>query len=117
MTDRFKKHFDPKQLDKLAERAEELGEGRIREVEQVEWPNLIAAVKQAMESGLDPSDPKVQELAQRWSGLLEQFTGGDSGIGKAVGKLWQGEQQVGGLDSDMMRKLMAYIGKALQAGK
>ena len=37
-------------------------------------------VRAEMEAGTDPSDKRVQVLAARWMGLVEEFTGGDPGI-------------------------------------
>ena len=33
-----------------------------------------------MDAGVDPTDPRAQELARRWFALVSGFTGGDPGI-------------------------------------
>jgi hypothetical protein len=44
-----------------------------------------------MESGTDPADPKIQELARRWQELVQEFTGGNPGIAAAVQTVYQEE--------------------------
>lgn len=82
------KHYTPQQLRLLDERAKTLGPERIREVE-AEWPELIAEVRAEMQKGTDPADPRVQELVRRWQALVEEFTGGDPGITRSLGNLYQ----------------------------
>ena len=86
----FEKYYTPEQLEYLRRRADEVGPERIREVE-AEWPKLISEVRAEMERGTDPADPRVQALARRWMTLVAEFTGGDAGIARSVGNLYQGE--------------------------
>ncbi len=67
--------FGAEQTAYLKERAETLGKERLEEVQQA-WPELMSAVLLEMERGTDPSDPKVKALAERWQGLVNEFTGG-----------------------------------------
>jgi DNA-binding transcriptional MerR regulator len=113
MLDRY---YTPEQLKQLEERRAKVGEDRIREVE-AEWPALMEEVKAEMEKGTDPADPRVQALAQRWMGLVGEFTGGDPGIENSVKNLWQQEQHIHGIDTGPVRQMMDYIQKALAAGK
>lgn len=109
------KYYTPEQLASLEKRREEVGEERIREVEQ-EWPRLIAAVRAEMEKGTDPASPEVQELMGRWQGLVSEFTGGDPGIAKAVGNVYRNEPAVrekAGLDGSIFE----YVNRALEAGR
>ena len=39
--------------------------------------------------GTVSSDQAVLELARRWTGLINEFTGGDQGIERSVGRLWK----------------------------
>lgn len=109
----YEKHYTPEQLEQLEERREIVGEERIREVES-EWPRLIADVRDEMEKGTEPGHPRVQELVERWNGLLEEFSGGDAGIERAAGRVLQeGLQQPEmrrrtGLDPDVME----YVARA-----
>jgi hypothetical protein len=59
----------------------------------------------------------VQQLARRWMGLAGEFTGGNPGIEKSVGRMWKEETNIAGFDTANMRKLMEYVGKAMQAAK
>ena len=107
----FDKYYTKEQLDTLAKRAEMFGEEKMRGFQE-EWPRLIASVREEMQRGTDPKDPKVQALAKRWMELIEAFTGGDDGIRESLKNLYRGESQFGaqqGLDG----ALSEYVGKAL----
>jgi hypothetical protein len=107
------KYYSEEQLDWLRKRREEVGEERIREVE-AEWPALMADVRAEMESGTDPADPKLQPLLDRWSGLVSEFTGGNSGVAQSLTNLFENEDSLpDGQQID--RELFAYVGKAMAA--
>lgn len=109
------KYFTPEQLEELRQRGETIGTERIREVE-AEWPQLIAEVRAEMERGTDPADPRVQELARRWMGLVREFSGGNPGIEKGVATMYRqepGAMQRGGLDP----AIFEYVNRAMQAAK
>lgn len=112
----FERHYTPEQLSALEARRQSLGEARIREVE-AEWPRLIAEVQAEMENGTDPADPRVQRLGARWMGLVQEFTGGDPEIGKALDTMYRQEPEVAGMDTGPMREMGAYIARAVAAGK
>ena len=107
----FEKYYTQEQMDYLARRREEVGESRIKEVE-AEWPRLMDEVRAEMERGTDPCDPRVQEMARRWKGLIEEFTGGNEGVRQSLGNLYQNESTVHGMDVAGMRPLMEYVGRA-----
>jgi len=104
----YEKYYTPAQLGELEERKEKLGEKRIEEV-QAEWPRLMAEVKAEMEKGTDPHTERVRDLAARWKGLIDEFTGGNAGITKSLSNVWKQESRVGGYDTGEMRKLMEYL--------
>ncbi len=109
----YDKYFTDEQMQKLERRKEVVGPERIAEVE-AEWPRLIAQVRAELEAGTEPSHPRVVELARRWMGLVEEFTGGDAGLAKSVRNLYQGEPQMRqktGLDAG----LMEYVSKAIES--
>lgn len=111
----FEKHFTEEQRHQIEERGKTLGEDRIKSVE-AEWPQLIAKVKAEMDKGTDPASDNVQALMRRWKELLAEFTGGDPGIQKSLNRMYQQEPSVQtqtGIDP----ALMAYVGKAMAAGK
>ena len=107
----YDKYYSKEQLETLAKRREELGEDKMREVQE-EWPRLIASVREEMERGTDPKDPRVQALAGRWNELILMFTGGDPGITESLKNLYRGEPQFAaqqGLDGGVGE----YVRKAL----
>jgi MerR family transcriptional regulator, thiopeptide resistance regulator len=112
----FEKYYTQEQMDYLAQRREQVGEARIKEVE-AEWPRLMGEVRAEMERGTDPCDPRVQEMARRWKGLVEEFTGGNEGIRQSLGNLYQNESTVHGMDVAGMRPLMEYVGRAWGCGQ
>jgi len=111
----FEKYLTEEQLATLAERKQELGDDHIAAVE-AEWPRLIAAVRAAMERGVDPAAPELRPLVVRWQELVREFTGGDPQIAGAVRKMYAGEpslRQRTGLDEGIME----YVARAAAAAK
>lgn len=111
----FEKYYTPEQLEELKQRKAEVGEERIQEVEEA-WPKLIAAVREEMEKGTDPYDPKVQELARQWMGFVQEFSGGNKEIEQSSREMYRQEPSVAakhGLDAE----LFAYVEKALSCDK
>jgi DNA-binding transcriptional MerR regulator len=108
-------YYTPEQLEALKARGEQLGPERIQQ-SQREWADLIAQVRSEMEKGTDPAAPEVQAMARRWRDLVEQFTGGDPGIERSLGRLWkeQGDTLVAqhGTEYDP-RGVYEYIGRAM----
>ncbi|HVR97334.1 MAG TPA: MerR family transcriptional regulator [Thermoanaerobaculia bacterium] len=114
-TQMLEKYYTPEQLEELKQRREALSEGRMREVER-EWPELMAQVQAEMDKGTDPADERVQELARRWMGLIQEFTGGNPGIHQSLSRMYQQEPVVHGMDTGAMGGMSEYITRALQAG-
>lgn len=110
----IEKYYTPEQLEQMKQRKETVGDARIQEV-QAEWPRLMAEVQAAMDAGTDPADPKVQGMARRWVGLVNEFTGGDPGIFKSLSNMYQNEDNVRGMDVKNMRPMMEYVQKAMAA--
>jgi DNA-binding transcriptional MerR regulator len=115
MTDRVRKYYTEEQLSELERRAEAMGEDGLRQVE-LEWSKLIEEVTREMEADTDPKHPKVTALAERWNALVEAFTGGDPGISASLESVWKQETDVHGFDAGQMRRLAAYIERALGSG-
>ncbi|HEU0054646.1 MAG TPA: MerR family transcriptional regulator [Longimicrobium sp.] len=108
-------YYTPEQLETIRERGRQLGEEGLRKGQE-DWQALMAEVRAEMDAGTDPASEKVQALARRWAGLVRQFTGGDPGIAAGVKKMWDQEESIQGIDTAAMREMMAYIGRAMQAG-
>ena len=116
MSERLEKYYTPEQLEYLEQRRREVGEERIRRAE-AEWAELIEQVRAEMEAGTDPSSERVQRLARRWMGLVQEFTGGDPGIERSVGNMWRQEETIHGIDTGSMREMMTYVSQAMAASK
>lgn len=109
----FEKYLTEEQLATLAQRKERIGEEQIAAVE-AEWPRLIAAVRAASERGVDPADPELRPLIERWQELVHQFTGGDAQVAAGVRRMYASEPSVRqrtGLDEG----LMEYVARAIAA--
>jgi len=111
-------YYTPEQLEWLKERRQTVGDERIREVE-AEWPKLIAEVRDVMDAGADPAEPRVRALAVRWMGLVQEFTGGNPGIEKSLRTMYENEQpqDIHPSHDPRMAEYGAYINKAMAAGK
>ncbi len=113
----IEEYYTPEQRDFLNERRALLGEERMGQVPG-DWERLMTEVRTEQERGTDPLDPRVLDLARRWTALVHEFTGGDAGISQSVGRLWN-EQADKLLEEHPMendpRVLMTYLGPALQA--
>jgi MerR family transcriptional regulator, thiopeptide resistance regulator len=106
----YEKYYTPEELDRISKQGEKVGAERIRQVEQ-EWPLLISQVREEMQKGTDPGDPRVRKLAETWMSLVNDFTGGDPQIAAKVKKLYAQEpsmRQQSGIDAEMME----YVRKA-----
>ncbi len=115
MVEKFRKYYTDDQLEYLAKRRELVGGDRIREVEK-EWPELLAQISAEMAKGTDPADECVQALSRRYRSLIEEFTGGDSGIMKSLQVMYRADPNVAsehGYTPDP--KMSAFVGKALAA--
>lgn len=72
---------------KLAEWGKNWSEEDQRRASQ-QWSELIAELQRLSTGGENPASPAAQSLAQRWSNLVGQFTHGDPGISKGLGKYY-----------------------------
>lgn len=109
----YEKYYSREQLEQLGRRGDELGPDRMREVQE-EWPRLIAAVREEMAKGTEPTAEPMLSYARRWRELIELFTGGDPGIAASLGRMYREEPAAGeraGLDPDVMQ----YVGRAMAA--
>jgi DNA-binding transcriptional MerR regulator len=84
------RYYTPEQLDQLEQRRQALGDDAIKDVER-EWAEIFATLKQEMDSGTDPADPKLKPIGERSGELLEMFTGGDPGIQAGLKRMYETE--------------------------
>jgi hypothetical protein len=68
-----------------------------------------------MDAGTDPTDPKVQAMARKWYGLLDEFTGGDPGLFNSTRNMYANEDRIRDMDVTAMRPMFAYIRQAAAA--
>jgi DNA-binding transcriptional MerR regulator len=112
----FEKYYTPEQMAELSARREAVGEERIQQV-QAEWPVLIAEVQAEMDRGTDPADPRMRELARRWQGLVNEFTGGNPGIARSLQSMYEQEDEIHGMKTAHMRPMMEYVSNAMAAAQ
>lgn len=84
------RYYTPEQLDQLEQRRQQLGEDAIKDVER-EWSEIFATLKQEMDSGTDPADPRLRPIGDRSRELIEMFTGGDPGIQASLKNMYDTE--------------------------
>jgi MerR family transcriptional regulator, thiopeptide resistance regulator len=84
------RYYTPEQLDQLEQRRQALGEEAIKDVER-EWGEIFATLKQEMDSGTDPADPRLRPIGERSRELIEMFTGGDPGIQASLKTMYDTE--------------------------
>src|SRR5215210_6855700 len=106
------RYYTPEQLAQLEQRRRELGDDVIARAEQ-DWGGLIAAVEAERAKGTDPADPRMQELATRWRGLVEQFTGGNTEIAASLKRMYEQEGVEKASRGVMSPELMEYMGRAM----
>jgi DNA-binding transcriptional MerR regulator len=106
------KYFTPEQQAELKARSAQVGEARMQEV-AAEWAEVIPAVRAHMEGGTPPDDPALRPLAERWRGLVNEFTGGNREIAKAVRTMYQHESATINerLPNTPDPKLFEYMGR------
>lgn len=115
----MEKYYTPEQLEKLKERRERLGEKTILDAES-EWKELFKKYKKEMDQGTDPAAEPVQKLAHRSMELIAAFTGGDQGIKKSLGQMYQqegGPQVMAQHGIQLDADVWDYMGRAMSALK
>src|SRR5262245_9399567 len=113
----IEKYYTPEQLESLQKRREAAGEAgeEIRRQGPQQWADWQADVRAAMDAGVEPTDPKAQDLARRWYALVSGFTGGDPGLFLSLKRMYQNEDTVRGMDVAAMRPGLDWIEKAAAA--
>ena len=110
----FEKYYTPEQLQQLEQRRQDLGEDKIKAVEQ-EWREIYAKLADLRERGVDPSAPEAQAVGDRAGELIQMFTGGDPGITESLRRMYQQEDPqklTRGMGDPADMEYMAAIRKA-----
>jgi DNA-binding transcriptional MerR regulator len=111
---RMERYYTPEQMEQLSQRADALGdEGMARAHE--EWARLIADVEAERRAGTDPADPRLTPLVERWTELVEQFTGGDPGIRASLQRMYETERPERASRGAVSAETMEYAQRAIQA--
>jgi MerR family transcriptional regulator, thiopeptide resistance regulator len=110
------KYYSPEQLETLAKRREELGGDEGMKAAEKQWADLIAAVDAERQKGTDPSDPRVQELAQQWRDLIAAFTGGDPEMHRSLQNMYEQEGTEAASRGSLQPEVMGYMNRAMEAG-
>jgi DNA-binding transcriptional MerR regulator len=84
----MEQYFTRGQLALLEQRRAQVGEERLREIRDA-WAEIIPAVQQAMDGGVDPTSPEILATARRWKALEDEMTGGDPGISQAIRTMYE----------------------------
>jgi DNA-binding transcriptional MerR regulator len=86
----FEKYYTPEQLEQLEQRRNELGEDKIKAVEQ-EWAEIYAKLADLRSREVDPASPEAQAVGDRAGELIQMFTGGDPAIAQSLQRMYQNE--------------------------
>jgi DNA-binding transcriptional MerR regulator len=111
---RMERYYTPEQLEQLERRAEALGDDGMRRAE-ADWAELIAAVEAERAAGTDPADARLDPLVERWTGLIEAFTGGDPGIRASLQRMYETEGPERASRGAVNAETMAYAQRAIAA--
>jgi hypothetical protein len=109
------RYYTPEQLGQLGQledRRKALGDESLRNAE-ADWAALIAEAEALRVDGVAPTDPRVRSLTDRWGALVEQFTGGDSGIHASLNAMYETEGVERASRDVVSRDLFAWMGEAM----
>jgi MerR family transcriptional regulator, thiopeptide resistance regulator len=107
------RYYTPEQLDQLQQRRQALGEDAIKDAER-EWSEIFATLKQEMDSGTDPADPRLRPIGERSRELIEMFTGGDEKILGGLKSMFDEEGPERASRGAIDAELMDYVGRAIR---
>lgn len=112
----YEKYFTAEQAQKLKDHHRALGPGAQQEAERA-WKQLAAEVRAEFDRGTSPTAPEMQALARQWRALIDNITGGDTGIRQGLVALHRAEPNITTsffgpvVDEDVLK----YIGQAVAA--
>lgn len=118
-TDWTKKYYTESAQAKIEDR-KSLWSPELQERVTRDWNELTRDVEAAIADGVSPTDERAQNLAARWNGLINEFTGGDPEIREGLNKMyadqesWQDKVSWKKPYSDEVQN---FISEAIKAGK
>jgi DNA-binding transcriptional MerR regulator len=114
-TDWMMKYYDQEARAKVEDR-KKLWSPELQDRVSKQWADLFADIAEANHE--DPASPKAQALADRWNGLVGEFTGGDPGIAQGLRNMYSDRQNwPQGNQSPVPNEATAFIMKANAARK
>jgi DNA-binding transcriptional MerR regulator len=111
---KMERYYTPEQLEGVEQRRVALGEEGMRQAQQ-DWADLIAEVEAGRVAGIDPADPRLKPLVDRWNALIEAFTGGDPGTRAALQRMYDEQDPQEVSRGALHAETMAYAQRAMQA--
>jgi MerR family transcriptional regulator, thiopeptide resistance regulator len=108
--------FTAEEQEFFRQRREAVGEARIKEVEEHAWPRMFTDVRAEIAAGTDPESARGRELADRWFGLVAEFTGGNPKIDASVAASYSEDPTQGGRVPTDMAAMMGWINRARASG-
>ncbi len=81
-----------------------------------DWPALIQAVHALMDRNAPVESNEAQALAQRWTSLVADYTGGDPGLLSKLDTMHRNEPSLQ-VKSGITTELMAYMTRAIRHSK
>ena len=121
-TEDMKKYYSDEAWAELAKRREQMtpeNRGAAEEGTR-KWKALFDDVGAAL--GEDPASPKAQALVDRWTALMNEFTGGSQAIASGLGRVWNDRENWSAPMQKMSepfgdRRIWDFIQKASAARK
>ncbi len=112
---RFERHYSPEQLDRLRVRKDETGPDELERVERA-WVEIFAQLEQALNDDLPADAPAVQAVARRARALVDQFTGSDPELERALGAMYdaEGTQPLVDRGLSVRPEVWALLGAAME---
>lgn len=101
---------------KLAEWGRGWSEQDQREADR-KWNELYTEAQRLADAGSDPAGPQSQVLAERWMGLVGEFTHSDPQVEAGLRKFWQQMGELPEQDAPLPKRLdakqQAFLDEAL----
>lgn len=89
-TARLEKYFSPEQRAYLEQRRAEVSDQAMADAE-VAWAEVFAGFERAVRDGLSAESVEVRQLVARARGLIAAFSGGDAGVERSLGEMYERE--------------------------
>lgn len=102
--------FSPEQMRALRQRWDALPTSE-RDAVELEWPQLIAQARAAMQADRDPASADVQALVRRWLVLQQQFIDMAPGMKDTMQRMYAAEPELA-RQSGVTPELIAYLRRA-----